>query len=359
MNFLTDTPVARSLVLLLVSALATRVLMPFAHILGRRMGAWDAPDELSHHTHLFRLVRTGGIAIFGGIQLGAILAMMIKPEIFATRDMAGLIIGCGSAFIVGLLDDLREIKPLLKAVLLVLAGLLAVMVMTAFRLTGFERLDYLLTVLILLAGANAFNLMDGLDGLAAGMAVAACLGLLALSLRLQTPSGGLLKVVLIGALLGFLYFNRPPAKIYMGDCGSLPLGFLLAAIALTTVRGRPAAFIPVTLVLSPFVLDTGLAVARRLLSRRDVFTGDRRHIYDMLHVRIASVWHVDGIMWSLGLAFSGLGLAATWLTIGWQIALLAGCWLAVALWMAALGMFAPGPEHRRIPNGQAGDPPDE
>ncbi|MCU0606105.1 MAG: undecaprenyl/decaprenyl-phosphate alpha-N-acetylglucosaminyl 1-phosphate transferase [Candidatus Edwardsbacteria bacterium] len=341
MSILIDTPAVRYLALLLVAALTTRVLMPLAHIMGRRMNAWDAPDDLSHSGHVFRLARTGGIAIVGGIYVGNMVAVMLQPELFATRDMAAMMLGGAAVFVVGLLDDLREIAPWLKAVLLVAASVATVMMMTAVALTGYERLDFLLAALALMGGANAFNLMDGLDGLAAGMAVAACLGLLALSLRLQTFEGGSVKLICIGAALGFLYYNRPPAGIFMGDCGSLPLGFYLAVMGLNTVRSGPASFVPVLLVLSPFALDTGLAVVRRLLLRRDVFSGDRRHIYDLLHERITSVWRVDWIMWSLGLAFSGLGLAATWLAVPWQLALLAFSWTAAVLWMAALGMFAP------------------
>ncbi|MRR10123.1 undecaprenyl/decaprenyl-phosphate alpha-N-acetylglucosaminyl 1-phosphate transferase, partial [bacterium] len=234
MMHLIDTPAARYLALLAIAALTTRVLMPLAHIMGRRMNAWDAPDDLSHRGHVFRLARTGGIAIVGGVYVGDMVAVMLAPELFATRDMAALMLGGAAVFVVGLLDDLREIAPWLKAVLLVAASVATVMMMTAVSLTGFERLDFLLAALVLMGGANAFNLMDGLDGLAAGMAIAACLGLLALSLRLQTLEGGSVKVICIGAALGFLYYNRPPAGIFMGDCGSLPLGFYLAVMGLNT-----------------------------------------------------------------------------------------------------------------------------
>jgi len=227
-NLLTDSLIVRYLFLLLVSGMATHALMPFAHIVGRRMQAWDAPDHLSHDNHVFRIVRTGGVAITGGLFVGMMVTLMIRPEIFANRDMAGAMLGGFAIFIVGLLDDLREIQPWLKALLLGVACLATVMILTAVKLTGFERLDFLLAALILMAGANSFNLMDGIDGLAAGLAVVASMGLLALSLRLQTPEGGCIKMVVAGAALSFLYFNKPPARIFMGDCGSLVLGFHLA-----------------------------------------------------------------------------------------------------------------------------------
>ena len=341
MNNLIAFPIIRYLLVLTVSALAARILIPLAHLLGRRMNAWDAPDDLSHDTHVFKLVRTGGIAIMGGIYVGRMVTLMIQPEVFATRNMAGVMLGGFAVFVVGLLDDLREIAPWLKAVLLLAACLVTAMLLNAVRLTGFERLDFLLVALILMGGANAFNLMDGLDGLAAGMAIAACLGLLALSLRLQLAEGGCIPMVIIGTMLSFLYFNLPPARIFMGDCGSLLLGFHLAGMGLSVAASGPRAFIPVLLVFSPFMLDTALAISRRLLSRRDVFTGDRRHTYDMLHLRFLSAWRVDMVMWGMGVAFAALGLIAVPLKPWWQAALLAGSWLAVVLWMVRLGMFRP------------------
>jgi UDP-GlcNAc:undecaprenyl-phosphate GlcNAc-1-phosphate transferase len=148
-------------------------------------------------------------------------------------------------------------------------------------------------------------------------------------------------MVVIGTALSFLYYNRPPAKIFMGDCGSLLLGFYLAGMGLNIAATGPRTFIPVLLVFSPFILDTGLAIVRRLLSRVDVFSGDRRHMYDLLQVKLLSVWRVDWLMWGLGSAFAALGFIAVPLEPRWQAAMLAGSWLAVILWMIRLGMFVP------------------
>ncbi|MDP2808369.1 MAG: MraY family glycosyltransferase, partial [bacterium] len=275
-------------------ALGVTILgIPLALILGRRMQAWDSPDELSQGNHVTKVVRTGGIAIAGGIYSGMLAALVLMPQIFANRTIAAAMVGGGVAFVTGLLDDLHEIKPWLKATLLAAACLVAVMMMTAVRLTGFERLDFLLAALILMSGTNAFNLMDGMDGLAAGMAIAASLGLMALSLQLGSCYGCTIKLIVIGAALGFLFFNRPKALIFMGDCGSLLLGFYLTAMGLIVAGSGKTAIIPVLLVLSPFALDTGLAIIRRFLHNKDIFTGDPRHVYDLLHARIPSVWRVD------------------------------------------------------------------
>ncbi|MDO9067351.1 MAG: MraY family glycosyltransferase [Deltaproteobacteria bacterium] len=320
---------------------ATVLAMPLAQILGRRMQAWDSPDWLSHGNHVKRVVRTGGIAIAGGIYFGLMASLVLVPEIFASRGAAAGMVGGLVAFITGLLDDLHEIKPWVKAALLAAGCLATAIISPSIRLTGFERLDFLLAVLILMGGTNAFNLMDGMDGLAAGMAVAASLGLLALSLQLQSSYAGYFKLVMIGAALGFLIFNRFPAKIFMGDCGSLALGFHLTASGLMLAGSGKAAVIPVLLVLSPFALDTGLAIVRRFLGQKDIFTGDRKHVYDLVHIRFPSVWKTDFVMWGLGLLFSALGWAAVFLGPWQQAGLLAVSWLAFTAAMVRMGMFTP------------------
>ncbi|MDO9391699.1 MAG: response regulator [bacterium] len=337
------------LIVFAVTMGVTHLTLPLAKLLGRRMNAWDTPDGLSQDKHVYQVVRTGGIAIASGVYAGILAALFLMPEIFANRSMAAGMVGGGVVFVTGLLDDLHEIKPWLKASLLAAACLTSVIMMSAVSLTGYERLDFLLAVLILMGGTNAFNLMDGMDGLASGMAIAASLGFLALSLQLGSVYGCTLKLIVGGAALGFLFFNRFPAKIFMGDSGSLLLGFYLTGIGLQTAGLGPRSFIPVLLVLSPFILDTGLAIVRRMLNNMDIFTGDRRHVYDLLHARIPSVWRVDWLMWGLGLLFSALGWAAIFLNPWMQAALLAVSWLALIWAMIRLGMFEPAEDHRLTP----------
>jgi UDP-GlcNAc:undecaprenyl-phosphate GlcNAc-1-phosphate transferase len=329
------------LIVLSLSLLVTVLTMPVAQILGRRMQAWDTPDELSNHTHVFNIVRTGGIAIALGIYAGSLALMALMPEAFMNRGLTAALIGGGVAFLTGLLDDLHEIKPWVKAVLLAAAALTGAAIFPHMEITGWVRLDFILAVLWLMGMSNAFNLMDGMDGLAAGMAVAASLGLVAVSLLLGSSYGQGFKLVVVGSCLGFLVFNRPPARIFMGDCGSLMIGLHLGGAALSQLRHGPRAIIPVLLVMSPFLLDTGLAVLRRLLRGDDIFTGDRSHSYDILHRHWPGAWQVDLAMWAMGLGFSLLGLAACTVTAPWQAAILAGSWVLFILGMVRRGMFAP------------------
>lgn len=330
------------LVMLAGSFLITVLFMPLAQILGRRMQAWDAPDDLSHQNHVFHIARTGGIAIAAGLFGGFLMLAALMPRGVANRALVAAMVAGGLAFVTGLLDDLHEIKPWVKALLLTVAAVIGVSIFPHVDITGWVRLDFLLAVLWLFGLSNAFNLMDGMDGLAAGMAVAAGIGLLAVSLALGAHQYGQgVKLVVIGSCLGFLVFNRPPARIFMGDCGSLMVGINLGGLGLGTVKTGPQAVIPVLLVMSPFLLDTSLAVLRRFLRGSDLFTGDRSHIYDIIHRRWLSVGQVVSRMWAFGLCFSALGLAACFLPIPWQAALLAASWLLVVLGMIRRGMFAP------------------
>ena len=193
---------------------------------------------------------------------------------------------------IGLLDDARGVGPLAK--LAVQIGAAVYLYFNGFQVHGVSNpfggaielgpLALPLTVLWLVGMSNAFNLIDGLDGLAAGLALVATLGLLvaaALSGRSETV---LVAVALAGALVGFLPYNVNPARVFLGDCGALPVGFLLAAIAVkSSMKASAAVAVAVPLLaLALPILDACLAVVRRVVRRRPVFVGDHDHIHHRL-----------------------------------------------------------------------------
>jgi len=320
-----------------LSALITILAIPLAQLLGRRMNAWDHPDELGIHP--VSLTRSGGIAIAVGLFVGLQLVWSRRLDILENRLVAAAVIGGAAAFLVGLLDDLHEIKPSAKALGLAAAAIAAQLISPHGSLTGFQRLDFVLGVLVLFTGANSLNLFDGMDGLAAGTVFIACAGLAAASYikghQLLTAQAALVA----GAALGFWFFNRPPAKIFMGDCGSLMLGFLLFAMGLRMSSYGLERLLSALSILSLPILDTALAIVRRLLARTDIFTGDRSHIYDIIYRRRKSVWQTLLIVYLAAFSFAGLGMAALFLKPLASSALLALSWAAVVIWMAAWGMF--------------------
>ncbi len=326
------------LLLFALAGAVTFVATPLASLLGRRMGAWDHPDELG--IHKAATPRTGGIAMALGLFIGVQAAWSQSTDILTSRLVMAAATGSALVFIVGLLDDLREIKPYAKALGLVAAALVSQLIAPHAALTGYERLDFIIGMFVLIFGANAVNLLDGMDGLASGVVLIACLGFGAISYLENHLLLTAQAAMVAGAAWGFWLSNRPPARIFMGDCGSLMLGFILAGMALKTASYGPSQGLAAAAVLSIPLLDTLLSILRRLLAGADIFSGDRRHIYDLLYQRLRSAWKVNLVMYLVAAGFAGMGVAMLYLP--WQTAtgLLAASWMGMFCWMVHLGMFS-------------------
>jgi hypothetical protein len=182
---------------------------------------------------------------------------------------------------------------------------------------------------------NAFNLIDGLDGLAAGSALFSTLVVFVVALFSHSSFVSVMTLVLAGAILGFLRYNFNPATIFLGDCGSLFVGFMLSALALQGMQKSPtivAVAIPVVSFGLP-ILETTLSVARRLISGRPVFTGDREHIHHKLLQRGLSQRQVVTILYAVSAVFAMLSLFLLWptgSTLGLVLAVLGiGIWMGV------------------------------
>jgi UDP-GlcNAc:undecaprenyl-phosphate/decaprenyl-phosphate GlcNAc-1-phosphate transferase len=276
----------------LLSLIFTRWMRSYANARG-----WLARPELGRHVHTTSVPRLGGVAIFASFLAVAGFSMLIPKftglhlslparTVFSIFGAALLI------FLLGLYDDFRVLGPYWKvgiqaiaAVVLYVGGL------------GVHRLDLFsvgqslrtsmglpLTMIWVLLITNAFNLIDGLDGLAAGSAFFSTLVLFVTSLFVPNSTVTLLTIALAGVILGFLRFNFHPASIFLGDSGSMFIGFMLAALALAGSEKAPtmiAVAIPVVSFGFP-ILDVTLAVFRRFLSGKPVFLGDRDHIHHKL-----------------------------------------------------------------------------
>jgi len=289
----------------LISALAiTPRLVRTSH----RLGLVDQPGERKVHTS--PIPRLGGVSIAFGLAVALGMAVIVdalypagpKPD---PSSLLPVISGAALVFAVGLWDDLDPIEPMLKILFetaagsIVIAAGLVIGRVTIFGNThelGWVAIPVTLAWLVLIT--NAFNLMDGLDGLAAGLiAIAATTCATVLLARGEEPSAMLL-VSLLGAVLGFLVYNFHPARIFMGDSGSLLAGFLLAVTAITgQQKGATTLAVGVPLLIFALPLaDTVVAIGRRLLGGGSrgrgpagiatalgrVLTGDREHIHHRL-----------------------------------------------------------------------------
>jgi len=240
-------------------------------------------------------------------------------ETFPLGTALGILAPAGLIFLMGLYDDLRSLGPYPKFAVQVLAALL--LYARGFGIRQFDLflaghdlkgiLGLALTVLWVLLITNAFNLIDGLDGLAAGSALFSTLVLFVVSLLTANHLVSFLAVVLAGATLGFLRFNFNPATIFLGDSGSLFIGFLLSALALAGSQKAPtmvAVAIPVVSCGLP-ILDVAIAVARRFLSGKPLFRGDYEHIHHKLLKRGLSQREAVLILYGVSALFGLLSLA--------------------------------------------------
>jgi len=253
----------------LVAFLLTALLTPVCRAASRRLGWVDHPDTRKHHRA--PVPRTGGIAIFVGYAaaMGLRGEWAILPAVLA-------------AFGTGLLDDLVGLKPRTKISGQILAALLACG--AGVQIFGAGAWWHTpLTIIWLVGCTNAVNLIDGLDGLAAGV------GLFAAGAAIGTGNAalGVIAAPLLGALLGFLPYNFSPASIFMGDCGSNTVGFLLGCCGVmwtgksVSLAGMCA---PVIALAIP-ILDTALAIVRRFLRNEPIFAADCGHIHHRLLAR--------------------------------------------------------------------------
>jgi UDP-GlcNAc:undecaprenyl-phosphate/decaprenyl-phosphate GlcNAc-1-phosphate transferase len=256
---------------------------------------WGTPPASGRHIHEVPLPRLGGVAIYATfvsvIGILIIASHLFKFSLgFSTRTALILVGSSAMVFLLGLYDDARAAKPVVK---LTVQGLAAALLFFAgFRvfqlpLFGFEHFGWVafpLTILWVLFITNAFNLIDGLDGLAAGSALFSTLTIFIVALISHDPLVAALTLTLAGAILGFLRYNFSPATIFLGDSGSLFIGFMLSALALAGSQKTPtvvAVAIPVVSFGLP-VLETALSVVRRWLNGQPLFRADREHIHHKL-----------------------------------------------------------------------------
>ncbi|MBI4263024.1 MAG: hypothetical protein HY657_01490 [Acidobacteria bacterium] len=225
----------------------------------------------------------GGVAIAAATMAG-FAAVTLRPEaIGAPREWLAVLLAALAMFVVGVLDDRLQLSPVAKLVSSLAIGAFLVFALAGAEPAGALPSSYTLVATIWFAGiCHAFNLLDNMDGLAAGVAFIATIFLSALLGAFLGPTLVVLLTALAGALLGFLYWNRPPARMFMGDCGSLFIGALLAAASLVPVFQSRVAFIsPAVIVALVFVVplfDTGFVLVLRRLAGRKASKGGTDHV---------------------------------------------------------------------------------
>ncbi|MCE5286542.1 MAG: undecaprenyl/decaprenyl-phosphate alpha-N-acetylglucosaminyl 1-phosphate transferase [Pelosinus sp.] len=268
----------------IVALAVSYFITPQVKELAIKVGAMDAPDARKVHTR--PIPRMGGLAIYAGFILAVFFSMHI------TNEIIGLLVGGTVILIVGIIDDLKSLPPKVK----LFGQIFAAVVLLFFDIRidwltnpfgDMVYVDYLsipLTILWVVGLTNTVNLIDGLDGLAAGVSTIASITILLVALQQNFGIVAILTAALAGSSMGFLQHNFNPAKIFMGDTGSMFLGYMLAAISvLGTVKSAAtiALIVPIVALGLP-IMDTAFAIVRRYMSGRPIFKPDKGHLHHRL-----------------------------------------------------------------------------
>lgn len=278
----------------MISLAFSLALTPLVAVVGRRWGLVDRPS--ARKVHCTEIPRIGGVAIFGAVALTLVVACIYPTDVsntlFSDRSLPWCAAGATLVFLMGLADDVFQLRPAIKFAVQILAASMAYaggVGITHVYLPGLPDINlyYLslpVTIFWFLWIINAVNLIDGLDGLAAGVSFFASIVLVALSLSAGKYGVAFCLAALSGACLGFLRFNFNPASIFMGDGGSYFLGYTLAALSILgsmKSQATVAMLIPVIALGLPLI-DTILAPLRRFITGRDMFQPDKGHIHHKL-----------------------------------------------------------------------------
>ncbi len=318
-----------ALLALVVSLLVVASLTPLVRLLALRVGAVSHPG--GRHVHARSIPRLGGVAICAGVLAAAAVIYLAFPRIAGEAAavplrLLGLGVGGVAMCAVGVLDDTRGVRALHK--LLMQIGVSIFAFACGCRIDGVHvpllgdfstvTVALPLTTFWIVGLVNAINLIDGLDGLAAGVVVFAATTNLVVAWINGVPLVAWISAATAGAALGFLFYNFNPARIFMGDSGSYFLGYVLAITALmgTQKASTAASLLVPIMALGVPIFDTLFAMVRRMLERRSIFSPDRGHIHHRLldlgltHRRaVLLIYSVSGV---LTVAAIGVSLERTW-----------------------------------------------
>lgn len=301
--------------------LTTYFFVPPVMVIATKLGAIDKPDG-QRKIHKKPIPRLGGVAIYIGILtgvLGGVGYLFLKKQtiLLDPRNLIGIMIGATFIVLLGIADDFFSLKPSEKYLGQIAGAFIAIFfgfTISFFNLpTGSTfALGYWsipVTIFWITAMVNIMNFIDGLDGLAAGVATIAGLSFLAYLLQKQNVTLALIIAALVGSSLAFLRYNFYPAKIFMGDSGSMLLGYLFGVISVNGVIKSLSAFsllVPIVIMGVP-IIDTFLAIVRRASAGRPITEADSRHIHHTLLHR--GLGHRGAVIiiyiWSALLAVAG------------------------------------------------------
>lgn len=298
--------------ILLVTFIASFLLVFLVKKIAIHINAMDMPN--ARKVHKVPMPRLGGLAIYISFLLGYIIYGTVSLQ------MLSVLIGGFIIILTGIVDDINPIKARYKLLSqIITAGIVVIYGKLYFNnitLLGFNFIfpawiNMILSMFFIVAIINAINLIDGLDGLAAGVSSIYFITISVLGIILN-KFGGLdviLSLILLGSTLGFLVHNFPPAKIFMGDTGSMFLGFMIAVIALLgyKVATITSIVIPILILFIP-LFDTLLAIFRRIIKRESIGKPDKEHLHHQLLKMTSSPTKTILLIYFINIVFSAISI---------------------------------------------------
>lgn len=328
----------------IASMLLTMGVTPIVILLAHKYKLFDVPDARKMHNR--PIARFGGVAVFVSMMCLVVPVLFLQNIIGQSfREVLPKIIvlltGCTVMFLVGLIDDCKNLRArhkllsqLAVAFLVCAFGIRieALNVANLFTLNFGILSSWILTICWIIGITNAVNLTDGLDGLAAGISAITCAVIAILAVTTGEVIMAIIMLALLGSLIGFLFFNFNPAKVFLGDCGSQFIGFCLAAssvLCMTKTHALVGLALPF-LALGIPIYDTFFSILRRFLQRRSIFAPDQAHFHHRLLTLGLHQKHAVITSYIITVVIAGLGMFMT-LTRNIESLVLFICMLIVLL----------------------------
>lgn len=298
--------------IILVTFISSFLLVILSKKIATHINALDYPNE--RKVHKKPMPRIGGLAIYLAFLIGYMFYGTISTQ------MISVLIGGFVLLITGLIDDIKPIKARYKFISQLIAACIAVLygklyfdnlTILGLNLVFPTSINMILSIIFIVAIINAINLVDGIDGLAGGISSIYFLTIAILGFILN-KFGGLdiiMSLIMLGSTLGFLVHNFPPAKVFMGDTGSMFLGFMIAVIALLgyKVATITSMIIPLLILFIP-ILDTILAIVRRIIKRESIATPDKEHIHHQILKMTSSPTKTVLLIYFINIIFSAISI---------------------------------------------------
>ncbi|MFS0674976.1 glycosyltransferase family 4 protein [Ornithinibacillus sp. 179-J 7C1 HS] len=331
-----------TIIALVITFVLSLILTPIVKKFAFKIGAVDHPNSRKVHQKV--MPRLGGLAIVVSFLAGVLVFLPDTIQAWPVITGALIIVS------IGVLDDIKEISPRTK-----LAGQIIAATITV---VGGIQIDYItlpsgevlqfgyyaipITMIWIVGITNAINLIDGLDGLAAGVSSIALLTISGLALSMGNPLIALLALLVLGSTLGFLVFNFYPAKIFMGDSGSLFLGYMISVLAVMGLFKNVAMFsliVPI-IVLGVPILDTTFAIIRRIVKKKPLSAPDKFHLHHCLIKLGFSHRQTVVLIYTLSALFGVAALIFTRATLWGSTLLLIGILILVELIVEVTGLIS-------------------